>query len=440
MNLLIGKVTLLLLIMVVLFTSCLKEYSCEGCNEKNTPPIANAGQDTTLILPTDSTLLDGSASSDPDGQITKWLWTKIAGPDAFTIINESHDSAQVKNLVVGVYLFELTVTDNGGLSAKDTVQIRVDSSLIQHPPIACAGEDLTITLPVSALKLDGSCSTDPDNDITTYQWKKIEGPATFTISNSNTAQTQVADLREGVYLFELKVIDARGLFSLDTVQVRVQQATVNLPCDGSNRPIVQARLVPFSTLSKARMGIAVATAGTKILFAGGYGSADCPDCWGSSRVDIYDTVTHQWSTAELSRGRFGIAAVTVGNKIFFAGGENGDGAFDELYATVDIYDAASNTWSVASLSEPRSYIAAAAVGNKVLFAGGGGSDLQFHPSLSTVDIYDLHTNTWSTAALSVARSMIAGVTVGEKVYFAGGVNSAQGRSNRIDIYDNATGA
>jgi hypothetical protein len=36
--------------------------------------------------------------------------------------------------------------------------------------------------------------------------------------------------------------------------------------------------------------------------------------------------------------------------------------------------------------------------------------------------------------------MIAGVTVGEKVYFAGGVNSAQGRSNRIDIYDNATGA
>jgi hypothetical protein len=36
--------------------------------------------------------------------------------------------------VGGVYQFELTVTDNGGLSAKDTVQIIVDNlRLINHP-------------------------------------------------------------------------------------------------------------------------------------------------------------------------------------------------------------------------------------------------------------------------------------------------------------------
>ena len=67
------------------FISCNKEYSCEGCNENNKPPIAVAGRDQSITLPTDSILLDGRNSSDPDGTISEWLWTRMSGPASFNI-------------------------------------------------------------------------------------------------------------------------------------------------------------------------------------------------------------------------------------------------------------------------------------------------------------------------------------------------------------------
>jgi N-acetylneuraminic acid mutarotase len=112
--------------------------------------------------------------------------------------------------------------------------------------------------------------------------------------------------------------------------------------------------------------MAVASAGTKILFAGATSSKNGI---GYSTVDIYDLATQTWSIADLSKVRPHIAAVAAGNKVFFAGGGDVD-QFSFPSATVDMYDVSTNTWSVASLSEPRAYIGAAAVGNKVLFAGG----------------------------------------------------------------------
>ncbi len=43
--------------------SCQKELSCEDCPGKNLPPVANAGPDQIIVLPKNSTLLDGSAST-----------------------------------------------------------------------------------------------------------------------------------------------------------------------------------------------------------------------------------------------------------------------------------------------------------------------------------------------------------------------------------------
>jgi hypothetical protein len=90
-----------------------------------------------------------------------------------------------------------------------------------RPPVANAGSDQTITLPTNTVALDGSASTDTNNDIASYLWTKISGPSSFTIANANSVQTQVTNLVEGVYEFELKVTDARGLFDRDTVQVPV---------------------------------------------------------------------------------------------------------------------------------------------------------------------------------------------------------------------------
>lgn len=432
---------LVLLTGALLYVSCKKEYSCENCRETNKSPIANAGRDTIIILPTDSVSLDGSTSSDADGTITGFQWTKISGPVSFSVINASAARTVVENLAAGYYHFELKVTDNGGLSANDTVQIIVNDPVHpNHPPVANAGPDTSITLPVNSITLNGSGSTDPENNITSYTWTKISGPSSFNIKNVNALQALVTNLVQGVYQFELNVTDGGGLISKDTVEVIVNAAQTD-PCS-SNRPIINAQLIPFGALSQARQDIAVASAGNKILFAGGRISFYNAGGDATSRVDIYDVVSQSWSTAELSVPRFFIAAIAAGNKIFFAGGDNVFSIYSgKHYPTVDIYDAVSNTWSVASLSDS-GCTAIATVGNKVLFTGEFGSN----NSLSAkVDIYDLSTNIWSTISLSEARYNMSAVTINNKVYFAGGVNKTSDTTNddyssTIDIYDNATGS
>ena len=214
-----------------IFFSCKKEYSCEGCNG-NKPPIAIAGPNQLIPLPTDSISLDGSASNDPDGTISEWLWKKISGPASSDIRNSAIAKTVVKNLVKGVYQFELIVTDDKGASTNDTMMVTVDvAAPTNHAPVANAGNDTTITSPANTANLDGSKSTDPDNNITIYQWTKINGPSSFNIGNANEVTTQVSNLLEGVYQFELTVTDAGGLFDKDTVQVTVNpQPSTPPPC------------------------------------------------------------------------------------------------------------------------------------------------------------------------------------------------------------------
>lgn len=116
----------------VLFLSCQRELSCENClpeNSVNKPPIANAGADQVIILPTNATTLDGTGSTDVDNNIITYRWTKIAGPATFSIQNANAAQTQISQLVSGVYQFELNVTDAGNLFSKDTVTVTVISTL-----------------------------------------------------------------------------------------------------------------------------------------------------------------------------------------------------------------------------------------------------------------------------------------------------------------------
>lgn len=202
---------------------------------------------------------------------------------------------------------------------------------------------------------------------------------------------------------------------------------VTLSCTG--RPYIAATLVPIGNLSVGRSGLVAATAGNKILFAGGWTP------YATNVVDIYDIVSNTWSSAALTDNgkRIDMAVTTAGNKIFFAGG--GDGMGDFLSGAVDIYDASTNTWSTSQLSEGRANLAAASAGNKVYFAGGwgyrNGSTLEYS---DLVDIYDYTTNQWTTARLSEIRIDITATAAGNKVYFAGGRNG-NGISKKIDVFD-----
>jgi N-acetylneuraminic acid mutarotase len=300
-----------------------------------------------------------------------------------------------------------------------------------EPPVANAGVDSTIilVLPEDSITLNGQSSVDPDGNIKEYSWSKVWGPSSYSIVNSRSAVTSVKNLTPGVYQFELKVTDSDGLTGRDTVQVRINHFFSTQSCD--NRPVINARLVQVGTLSLGRNYIVAAAAGNKILFGGGNSESGLSYTY-SSRVDIYDVEKNKWSVAELTvPERQGMAVATVGNKILFAGGGDNDG--NVITSRVDLYDASNDSWTTTELSQPRSYLAAATLGSRVYFAGG------FNTSGSNVvDIYDNSTNEWTTAFLSQARGLLAATTVGDKIYFAGGVTSPSTVVETIDIFDGST--
>ncbi len=57
--------------------------------------------------------------------ITTYEWTQVSGPAQATITNGFTVSPQVSNMTVGVYTFELKVTDDDGASAVKTTKVIV---------------------------------------------------------------------------------------------------------------------------------------------------------------------------------------------------------------------------------------------------------------------------------------------------------------------------
>lgn len=93
----------------------------------NVDPVANAGADQGIVLPTTSVTVNGSGSSDPDGTITDYLWTKVSGPAGYSITNPTSASTTITGLGLGIYVFRLQVTDNDGASDTDDMTVTVSS-------------------------------------------------------------------------------------------------------------------------------------------------------------------------------------------------------------------------------------------------------------------------------------------------------------------------
>lgn len=196
----------------------------------NQPPVAFAGTDITITLPVKETSLNGSTSYDPDGTLEQYAWAWISGPTQHSLGTPAAPATTLTNLAEGIYKFKLTVTDNGGLSNRDTITVTVKPAPpANKAPVANAGADLAITLPIDYTNLDGSKSKDPDGTITNYSWTWVSGPSKYVISTSTKVTTAVTGLVEGTYAFRLIVTDNGGLTHSDTVRVVVNRALNKLP-------------------------------------------------------------------------------------------------------------------------------------------------------------------------------------------------------------------
>ena len=169
----------------------------------NNPPLAEAGPNQAIE--TASVNLDGSGSSDPDGNLLSYSWSENGNVIATGI-------SPTITLEDGSHTITLTVSD-GELSATDQVIVDVVTNVA---PIADAGDDQLIPCGVGILDvtLDGSGSSDPDGDVLTYSW-------TLGGSGISTAASFTVSLAAGTYTYTLTVDDGNGETATDDVLVTV---------------------------------------------------------------------------------------------------------------------------------------------------------------------------------------------------------------------------
>jgi RHS repeat-associated protein len=194
----------------------------------NARPVAQAGVDQGGHV-NDLVILDGSASSDVDGDALTYTWSLMTKPTGSTAT--LNDSAAVKpNFTIdkpGIYAAQLIVHDAAADSDPDTVIITTENS----KPIANPGIDQTVDLN-ALVHLDGIASSDPDNDPLTYQWSFVSKPAnsTVTLTNPTASIPSFTANKSGNYVLELIVNDGR----LDSLPATVTISTLN------SRPVADA--------------------------------------------------------------------------------------------------------------------------------------------------------------------------------------------------------
>ncbi len=185
----------------------------------NQAPKALTDGNKQIRLPNNTVQVDGSKSTDADGRIASYQWSQVSGPSTATIASPKTAGTAIQNLKAGTYTFQLKVTDNGGLSA--TANLTVTVLAAYRGPVANAGADQTLRLPVSTASLNGSASTDPNGQSLTYSWKQISGPNASSIASAGAATTSVSGLLAGTYQYTLTVKNTANLQAVDTVKLVV---------------------------------------------------------------------------------------------------------------------------------------------------------------------------------------------------------------------------
>jgi len=174
----------------------------------NDPPVADAGTDLSAAL-ADTVALDGSGSSDPDGDPLSFSWwlNSVPAGSAAALFDSTAVAPRFVLDVRGRYTAVLVVNDGTVDSAPDTVAIDTENS----PPIAEAGPNRTVGF--GTVTLNGSSSRDPDGDPLTYRWSFDAMPA-----------GSAAALSDSTAVMPTFVADAAGQF---VVRLVVNDGTVD---------------------------------------------------------------------------------------------------------------------------------------------------------------------------------------------------------------------
>lgn len=189
-----------------------------GAGDNNIAPVADAGDDLAAEVG-ELVRLDGGDSYDPEEDTLTYAWTLMSSPSGSgaKLINSTWADPEIFIDKDGTYEVMLTVSD-GALSDSDTVIITATRP--NDAPTADAGTDQTVYVGTT-VTLNGTGSSDPENDPLSYTWRLVTKPSGSVASLSDPAAarpTLNAD-KAGSFTLELTVSDGASTSLPDQMTV-----------------------------------------------------------------------------------------------------------------------------------------------------------------------------------------------------------------------------
>lgn len=212
---------------------------------QNTPPVANAGANRTIAIGS-TVQLNGSGSTDVDGDVLTYLWTLIARPvgSSTSLGNAMAVNPAFTADRAGTYVAQLVVRDGKANSAATTVTV----TTLNTPPVANAGANQTV-LAGALVNLNGAGSTDVDGDSLSYRWSLTSVPSGSTagLNDPAVANPSFRADRAGTYVAQLVVNDNNGMNSTpSTVTITTNAVQAPTATAGSSQTVKHGAQVMLS--------------------------------------------------------------------------------------------------------------------------------------------------------------------------------------------------
>ena len=172
----------------------------------NRAPVADAGDDFTETIQTTPVTLDGTGSSDPDNDESRFSWVILRQPESSDTQIENGSSAQPSFVasVPGEYGFELQVSDPAGLSSTDSVT----ATLTNEAPVVEIATTERNVIVGAEFRLDARGTTDADGHELSFSWRVTALPEESNIPTAFDGPLHRVSLdTQGTYVFELEVDD-----------------------------------------------------------------------------------------------------------------------------------------------------------------------------------------------------------------------------------------
>jgi len=238
----VAPTSIVALASVLLLSAC-GSTSPPSTSTDNAQPVADAGPDQvgTELVPVN---LDGSGSSDADGDPLTYLWEFESMP-AGSLATLSDPAAVDPTFtpdVVGDYVLKLTVDDGFGDGPdSDTMTVTAEEAGTL-PPVADAGpdQDVVFSPPGVTVNLDGTGSSDPDGDPLTYDWVITDFQSQSGLPPANPVMLFGADT--ATPFFDVTDADQLGVY---TIGLTVSDGTLD---DSDQVIITVAKGMPTASL------------------------------------------------------------------------------------------------------------------------------------------------------------------------------------------------